>query len=105
MSADGIRIMNIMLPIVGFQIAASNLFQSLGMVRKSIILSLSRQLLFLLPCLYLLPMGFEGKGIWMSYPISDGLASLLTIILLSRLLKKFNKLKDGDDPTILGSTI
>ena len=105
MSANGIRIMNIMLPIVGFQIAASNLFQSLGMVRKSIILSLSRQLLFLLPCLYLLPMGFEGKGIWMSYPISDGLASLLTIILLSRLLKKFSKLKDGDDPTILGSTI
>ena len=41
----------------------------------------------------------------MSYPISDGLASLLTIILLSRLLKKFSKLKDGDDPTILGSTI
>ena len=105
MSANGIRIMNIMLPIVGFQIASSNLFQSLGMVKKSIILSLSRQLLFLIPCLYFLPMNFEAKGIWMSYPVADSLASLLTIILLSRLLKKFSKLNDGDDPSILGSSI
>ena len=105
MSARGIRIMNIMLPIVGFQIASSNLFQSLGMVKKSIILSLSRQLLFLLPCLYFLPLGFDATGIWMSYPVADGIASLVTIVLLSRLLKKFRKLNDGDDPTILGSTI
>ena len=105
MSSKGIRIMNIMLPIVGFQIASSNLFQSLGMVKKSIILSLSRQLLFLLPCLYFLPLGFEATGIWMSYPVADGIASLVTVILLSRLFKKFRKLNDGDDPSILGSTI
>ena len=105
MSSKGIRIMNIMLPIVGFQIASSNLFQSLAMVKKSIILSLSRQLLFLLPCLYFLPMSFDAKGIWMSYPVADGIASLVTIVLLSRLLKKFRKLNDGDDPSILGSTI
>ncbi len=105
LSASGIRVMNIMLPIVGFQIVASNLFQSLGMVKKSIILSLSRQLLFLLPCLYFLPLAFDAKGIWMSYPVADGLASILTIILLSRLLKKLGKLKDGEDPSILGSQI
>lgn len=105
MSSNGIRIMNIMLPIVGFQIVSSNLFQSLGMVKKSIILSLSRQLLFLLPCLYFLPMGFDAKGIWMSYPVADGIASLVTIVLLSRLLKKFRMLNDGDDPSILGSSI
>lgn len=105
LSASGIRIMNIMLPIVGFQIVSSNLFQSLGMVRKSIILSLSRQLLFLLPCLYFLPIAFGDKGIWMSYPVADGLASILTVILLGRLLKKLGKLNDGDDPSILGSQI
>jgi len=105
LSSSGIRIMNIMLPIVGFQIVSSNLFQSLGMVRKSIILSLSRQLLFLLPCLYFLPLAFADKGIWMSYPVADGLASILTIILLGRLLKKLGKLNDGDDPSILGSQI
>ena len=105
LSASGIRVMNIMLPIVGFQIVASNLFQSLGMVKKSIILSLSRQLLFLLPCLYFLPLAFDSTGIWMSYPVADGLASILTIILLSRLLKKLSKLKDGEDPSILGSQI
>ena len=105
LSSSGIRIMNIMLPIVGFQIVSSNLFQSLGMVRKSIILSLSRQLLFLLPCLYFLPMAFDDKGIWMSYPVADGLASILTIILLGRLLSKLGRLNDGDDPSILGSQI
>lgn len=105
LSSSGIRIMNIMLPIVGFQIVSSNLFQSLGMVRKSIILSLSRQLLFLLPCLYFLPMAFGDKGIWMSYPVADALASILTIILLGRLLSKLGRLNDGDDPSILGSQI
>lgn len=105
LSSSGIRIMNIMLPIVGFQIVSSNLFQSLGMVRKSIILSLSRQLLFLLPCLYFLPMAFGDKGIWMSYPVADALASILTIILLGRLLNKLGRLNDGDDPSILGSQI
>lgn len=105
LSSSGIRIMNIMLPIVGFQIVSSNLFQSLGMVSKSIILSLSRQLLFLLPCLYFLPMAFGDKGIWMSYPVADALASILTIILLGRLLSKLGRLNDGDDPSILGSQI
>lgn len=105
LSSSGIRIMNIMLPIVGFQIISSNLFQSLGMVRKSIILSLSRQLLFLLPCLYFLPMAFGDKGIWLSYPVADAFASILTIILLGRLLKKLGRLNDGDDPSILGSQI
>jgi len=105
LSARGIKIMNIMLPIVGFQIVASNLFQSLGMVKKSIILSLSRQLLFLLPCLYFLPLAFGDKGIWMSYPVADAMASILTVILLVRLLKKLGKLNDGDDPSVLGSQI
>ncbi len=105
LSSRGIRIMNTMLPIVGFQIVSSNLFQSLGMVKKSIILSLSRQLLFLLPSLYFLPLAFGDKGIWMSYPVADGLAVILTVILLGRLLKKLGRLNDGDDPSILGSQI
>ena len=53
MAAKGLRMMNLAFPIIGFQMVTTNLFQSLGMVRKSIFLSLSRQLLFLLPCIYI----------------------------------------------------
>ncbi len=105
LSAKALRIMTLVFPIVGFQMIATNFFQSLGMVKKSVILSLSRQILFLLPLLYALPMWFESNGVWMSFPISDALATLLTIFMLGRLFKKFGQLKDGDDPTILGSQL
>ena len=101
----GLRLINCLLPIVGFQMVASNLFQCLGMVRKSILMSLSRQLLFLVPCLYLLPLWFGQDGVWLSFPISDALAAALALWLILRLFHKFSLLKDGDDPAILGSTL
>ena len=97
--------MTIIFPIVGFQMIGTNFFQSLGMVKKSVFLSLSRQILFLLPLLYILPLHMGAKGVWLSFPISDFIASVLTIILLLSLFRKFNKLNDGDDPTVLGSQI
>ena len=105
MSAEGMRILTIGFPIVGFQMIGTNFFQSLGMVKKSIILSLSRQLLFLLPLLYALPLWHGANGVWMSFPVSDVLSTLLTAILLRRLFKKFNQLKDGEESSILGSHI
>ena len=103
MSAEGMRLLTLGFPIVGFQMIGTNFFQSLGMVKKSIILSLSRQLLFLLPLLYILPLWYGANGVWMSFPISDVLSALLTAILLRRLFKKFNQLKDGEESSILGS--
>ncbi len=105
LSAKALRITTTVFPIVGFQMISTNFFQSLGMVQKSVILSLSRQILFLLPLLYLLPLWFDADGVWMSFPISDALATLLTIYMLGRLFKKFSRLKDGDDPSILGSKL
>ena len=105
MSAEGMRILVIAFPIVGYQMIGTNFFQSLGMVKKSVILSLSRQILFLLPLLYALPLWHGANGVWMSFPVSDVLAALLTAILLRRLFSKFNKLKDGDEPSILGSNL
>ena len=104
-SAHGLRLMNMVFPIIGFQMVATNLFQCLGMVHKSIILSLSRQLLFLVPSIYVLPLFFGTDGVWLSFPVSDFLASILTIIFLASLVKKLTSLKDGDDPVILGSKI
>ena len=105
LSSRALRIMTLVFPIVGFQMVATNFFQCLGMVNKSIILSLSRQLLFLLPLLYMLPRYFGSDGVWYSFPIADTISSILTLILILRLFKKFNMLKDGDDPSILGSKL
>ena len=104
-ATKGLRMMNLIFPIIGFQMVATNLFQCLGMVQKSILLSLSRQLLFLVPCVYLLPLWFGVRGVWYSFPISDGLASIMTAIFLINLVRKLTRLKDGDDPAILGSKI
>ncbi|MBR1887944.1 MAG: MATE family efflux transporter [Bacteroidales bacterium] len=105
-SASGLRMMNLAFPIVGFQMVTSNLFQCLGMVRKSIFLSLSRQLLFLVPCIYLLPPIFESEaGVWYSYPISDTVAAIVTAVMAWSLIAKLGKLSDGEDPSILGSQL
>lgn len=105
LSAKALRINVLVFPIVGFQMIATNFFQSLGMVRKSVVLSLSRQILFLLPLLYALPLWFGANGVWMSFPISDALATLLTVFMLGRLFRKFSQLKDGEDPSLLGSQL
>ena len=105
-AARGFRAISLVCPIVGFQMVTTNLFQCLGMVSKSIFLSLTRQLLFLLPCLWLLPnlMG-SVDGVWYSFPVSDILASVVTAILAVGLLRKLSSLKDGDDPSVIGSRI
>ena len=105
MAAHGFRILVIGFPIVGFQMIGTNFFQCLGMVKKSVILSLSRQILFLLPLLYALPIWHGASGVWMSFPISDALSATLTAILLRRLFKKFNKLQDGEESAILGGQL
>ena len=105
MASHGFRILVIGFPIVGFQMIGTNFFQCLGMVKKSVILSLSRQILFLLPMLYVLPTMFGADGVWASFPIADSISTIMTIFMLGRLFKKFGMLKDGDDPSILGSNL
>lgn len=105
LSSQGLRLMTLVFPIVGFQMIATNFFQSLGMVRKSVILSLSRQILFLLPLLYTLPQYLGAKGVWISFPIADFIATVMTAFMLGSLFRKFNRLNDGDEPSILGSQL
>jgi len=105
MAARGLKTMNVGFALVGFGMVSGNLFQCLGMVKKSIFLSLTRQLIFLLPFIYTLPIWFGDQGVWMSFPISDILNIIVSAILIINLFRKFGKLKDGDDPSLLGSTI
>ncbi len=95
LAVHGMRLMNCMFPIIGFQIISTNLFQCLGMVRKSVFLSLSRQLIFLLPILYLLPLATGIEGVWLSYPASDLLSFTITLILIIRLVRQLDKVEDS----------
>jgi putative MATE family efflux protein len=101
----GLRLMNPVVILVGWQMVSTNFFQSLGMVGKSIFLSLSRQLLFLVPLIYVLPLFMGIKGVFFSFPASDLIACITTLVLIHNLFRKFSKLQDGDPPTILGSKI
>lgn len=88
-SISGMRIVFLMFPIIGFQMVTSNFFQSVGMAGKAIFLSLTRQLLFLLPCLLILPHFFQTNGIWMSMPVADALSSIVSFFMLYSQIKKF----------------
>jgi len=68
--------------VVGFQIVSTTLFQSIGEASKSIFLSLTRQVLFLIPLLLLLPRAFDLRGVWMSFPLSDLLATAVTFVMV-----------------------
>ncbi len=68
--------------MVGFQIVATNLFQSIGKAGKSIFLSLCRQVIFLIPLLLWLPTFMQLDGVWTAYPVSDCFATLATAILI-----------------------
>ena len=97
LASHGLRVMNSGFALVGFGIVSSNLFQSLGLVGRAIFLSLSRQLIFLLPLLYGLPLWLEGTGVWMSFPISDIISVVVSAIFINRLFHNFNKLNDGEE--------
>jgi len=78
----GLRIVMIFFPVIGFQMVASTFFQSIGMAGKAIFMSLTRQVLFLLPCLLILPSIFGIKGVWYSMPAADLLSSIIAAYLL-----------------------
>lgn len=89
--AKGMRIIVMCFPIIGFQMVTSNFFQSIGMAKKAIILSLSRQVMILIPCLIILPLWWGADGVWFSMPISDAAASIIAAIMLYRQFKLFRQ--------------
>ena len=87
----GLHIVFGVFPIVGFQMVATNFFMSIGMSRKAIFLSLTRQLLFLAPCLLILPKIWGTFGVWVSIPIADLTATVVTAIVLIRQFRAFKE--------------
>lgn len=69
-------------PTVGFQVMGTTLFQATGKATETFILTLSRQILFLIPLVFILPKFFEITGVWLSFPIADVLSAILTLVML-----------------------
>lgn len=87
-SAKGLRTIVIMFPIVSTSMVIGNFFQSIGKAKVSVFISLSRQLIFLLPCLWILPLFFDIHGVWYSFAVSDFLASIVSVTIILRFIKK-----------------
>lgn len=88
LSVPAMRIVVAMYPFIGFMVVTANLFQSIGRARVSIFLTLSRQVLFLIPALLILPAMFGLHGVWASIPAADLLAIILTFFVLKSQGKK-----------------
>ena len=93
LSVNGLRIMMAAMPIVGYQMIVTNFFQSIGKAKISIFLSLSRQLLFLVPLIGVLPLFFGVNGVWVAMPISDSFSALFALVMMVRYMRMFKKLQ------------
>ena len=87
-SIKGMRLVVGMFPLVSLSMVIGNFFQSIGKPKQAIFLSLSRQLIFLIPSLWLLPLFFDIAGVWVSFMVSDFLASVVAVILLLNFIRK-----------------
>ena len=85
----GMRITVMFFPLVGFQMVVSNFFQSIGMAKKAIFLSLTRQVIFLIPFLLILPHFWGITGVWASLPAADFVAFVVAAIMLVSQIRKF----------------
>ena len=86
-----LKIFILAFPLVGFQVVGATVFQAFGKAIPALFLSLSRQILFLIPLILILPGFFHLDGIWFAFPVSDVLATIVTLMMLYREKKRFNK--------------
>lgn len=78
-------------PVVGVQVIATTLFQSIGSPGRAMLLSLARQVIFLIPLMLLLPRTYGVEGVWLSFPLSDILATVVTLALVIPAFKNMEK--------------
>jgi putative MATE family efflux protein len=82
LGTHAIRLATLGLPLVGFQVIAANYFQAIGKPMQSMLLTLSRQVILLIPILFVLPRFFGLDGVWVSFPCADLGSSVLTAACL-----------------------
>lgn len=94
LSIFAIRVNMLVFPVIGFQMVITNFFQCIGKVQTAIFLSLSRQLLLLLPLLVVLPLIWGIDGVWAALPASDATAALMAAVVMISYMSKLKRKKE-----------
>jgi len=89
-SVNGIRLVILALPIVGFQVVASNFFQSVGKAKLAMFATLFRQVILLIPLLFIFPVFWGINGIWFAFPVADTISAMAVSFLLVREWRKLS---------------
>ena len=95
-ATHGLRIMGLAFPLVGTQIIIGNFFQSIGRPIMSVFLNMLRQFLVLIPCLLLLPLWWQGEGIWYSQMVADVFCALLSYVVIFLFFTRVFHKKDSN---------
>ena len=88
LGTQGLKIITVLMPLAASQNIAAGYFQAIGKPVAAFFLTICRQVLILIPMLYLLPKAFELKGVWMAFPVSDLIAFAITLTIFVRELPK-----------------
>lgn len=93
-STHALRLANCMFWLVGFQMVTGNFFTSIGMARKAIFLSLTRQVLFLVPLVVIMPTWGGITGLWLAIPTSDTISAIAATLMLRYQMQRFRDYGD-----------
>ena len=96
-AAKGLKLCTLVFPLAGFQIVSSIYFQAIGKPKVTMFLTLSRQVIFLIPLIIILGKTFGGIGVWIAAPIADSLSFLVTLIMVKREIKNLDYLKHKEN--------
>lgn len=92
---QGLRIFLVALPLIGFQAIMGNYYQSIGKAGKAAFLSVLRQVIILIPLLFILPNYFGLKGVWLSAPLSDTLSAMVALFFVVNEFRRINRAIDN----------
>ncbi|MBU3182412.1 MATE family efflux transporter [Clostridium psychrophilum] len=95
LGARGLKIDLMFLPILGFQILGASYFQAINEAKTSMLLSILRQVIVLIPLILVLPLFFKLDGLWLSQPSADLIATALTAYFLYKSIEKFKSIKSN----------
>ena len=95
MGTVGIKRFMLMMPVIGMQIISANFFQAIGQAKKAFVLSMLRQVILLIPLIIILPRIYGLIGLWTAVPIADGIATVLTILVLFYQIRSLNKAEEN----------
>ena len=97
-----LRITLCLLPLIGMQVIGFSYFQALGNPAGTLILSLSRQVLFLIPFLMIFPVYWGMNGLWSVYPAADPTAALLSVLMVGRDIRNKSRMAAAAVRDVMG---